>query len=50
VAGCAAPDAAGDSLGMRLRRHHIWLIVGLVVTVAAWLAWSALTVQSDLAR
>jgi hypothetical protein len=35
---------------MRLRRHHIWLIVGLAATVAAWLAWSTLTVQSDLAR
>jgi hypothetical protein len=34
---------------MRLRRHHLWLVVGLVLTAAAWLAWSALTVQSDLA-
>jgi len=35
---------------MRLRRHHVWLLVGLALTVAAWVAWSALTVQSDLAR
>jgi len=34
---------------MRLRRHHIWLAVGIALTVAAWLAWSALTVRSDLA-
>ena len=44
------PGADGDSVGMRLRRHHVWLLVGLALTVAAWFAWSALTVQSDLAR
>jgi len=35
---------------VRLRRHHVVLLVGLVLMLAGWLAWSALTVQSDLTR
>jgi hypothetical protein len=34
---------------VRLRRHHVFLVVGLVLMLAAWFAWSTLLVQSDLA-
>lgn len=34
---------------MRLRRHHVFLLIGFVLMLAAWLAWSTLLVQSDLA-
>src|SRR5262249_2092752 len=33
-----------------MRRHHIWMLVGLLLMLAAWFAWSTLTVESDLAR
>jgi hypothetical protein len=34
---------------VRLRRHHVFLLIGFVLMLAAWFAWSSLTVQSDLA-
>jgi hypothetical protein len=34
---------------VRLRRHHVFLLVGFVLMLAAWFAWSTLLVQSDLA-
>jgi hypothetical protein len=34
---------------MNLRRHHVFLLVGLVLMLAGWLAWSMLLVQSDMA-
>jgi hypothetical protein len=35
---------------VRLRRHHVWLLVGFVLMLVGWFAWSALLVESDLAR
>jgi hypothetical protein len=32
-----------------MRRHHVWLLIGLLLMLAAWLAWSGLQVESDLA-
>jgi hypothetical protein len=32
-----------------VRRQRVWLLVGLVLMLAGWLAWSALLVESDLA-
>jgi hypothetical protein len=32
-----------------VRRHHVWLLVGLVLMLAGWFAWSTLLVESDLA-
>jgi hypothetical protein len=34
---------------VRLRRHHAFLLVGFVLMLAAWFAWSTLLVESDLA-
>ncbi len=34
---------------MLRRRHTIWVTIALIVTIAAWLAWTMLTVESDLA-
>jgi len=31
-----------------MKRHHVLALVALVIAVAAWLAWSMLTVQADL--
>jgi hypothetical protein len=32
-----------------MRRHGVWLLVGLALMLAGWLAWSVLLVESDLA-
>jgi hypothetical protein len=31
-----------------MKRHHKLLLVGIVLFVAAWFAWSMLTVEADL--
>jgi len=32
-----------------IKSRHRWLIaVGLLITIAAWLAWTLLTAESDL--
>jgi hypothetical protein len=35
---------------MKLKRHHKWaLAIAMLVCIAAWLAWTMLTVKSDMA-
>jgi hypothetical protein len=31
-----------------MRRNHMWLLVGLGLMVAGWIAWNALVVETDL--
>lgn len=36
---------------MRLKKHHKWtLAVAMLISIVAWLAWTMLSVQSDLSR
>lgn len=36
---------------MVLKKHHKWMLAGaMLVSIAAWLVWTMLTVQSDLTR
>jgi Na+/melibiose symporter-like transporter len=36
---------------MRFKRHHKWMLAGaMLISIVAWLAWTMLSVQSDLAR
>ena len=41
--GAAAPGAE------RMKRHHKLLLLGIVLFVLAWLSWTMLTVEADLA-
>jgi hypothetical protein len=33
-----------------MRRHHVWILIALALTLVAWLSWNALLVESDLTR
>jgi hypothetical protein len=34
---------------MTIKSHHKWLIaVALLITIAAWIAWTLLTAESDI--
>ena len=45
-----AEGAAAGGEGATMKTHHKWMIaIALAVSVAAWLAWTMLTAESDLA-
>lgn len=42
-------DGAADAGGTKKTRHKWLVAMGLLITVAAWLAWTLLTAESDVA-